>query len=81
MKDFGQGTARAQGKIGYPKPLEKFGSLTGAPVVEKFVGYAPIEDIGRCKDCAKLFVIAEKLSTASAERSRGVTFTATPVVW
>jgi outer membrane protein assembly factor BamB/dienelactone hydrolase len=56
---FGQGTARAQGKIGYPKPLEKFGSLTGAPVVEKFVGYAPIEDIGRCKDCAKLFIIAE----------------------
>src|SRR6516225_2479676 len=56
---FAQGTARAQGKIGYPKPLEKFGSLTGAPVVEKFIGYAPIEDIGRCKNCAKLFIIAE----------------------
>ena len=56
---FSQGTARAQGKIGYPKPLEKFGSLTGAPVIEKFIGYAPIEDIGRCKNCAKLFIIAE----------------------
>ena len=56
---FGQGTARARGQIGYPRPLEKFGSLTGAPVIEKFIGYAPIEDIGRCKDCAKLFMIAE----------------------
>ncbi len=56
---FNQGTARARGEIGYPKPLEKFGSLTGAPVVEKFIGYAPIEDIGRCENCAKLFIIAE----------------------
>ena len=57
---FSQGTARTRGQIGYPKPLEKFGTLTGAPVIEKFVGYAPLEDIGRCKDCAKLFIIAEK---------------------
>ena len=56
---FTQGTARAQGKIGYPRPLEKFGTLTGAPVIEKFMGYAPIEDIGRCEKCAKLFLIAE----------------------
>ena len=38
---------------------EKFGTLTGAPLVEKLIGYAPIEDIGRCKNCAKLFIIAE----------------------
>jgi YVTN family beta-propeller protein len=57
---FDQAAARTRGEIGYPKPLEKFGTLTGAPVIEKFVGYAPIEDIGRCKDCAKLFIIAEK---------------------
>jgi uncharacterized protein len=57
---FDQGKARTHGTIGYPKPLEKFGSLTGAPVIEKFVGYAPIEDIGRCKNVAKLFIIAEK---------------------
>jgi dienelactone hydrolase len=56
---FSQATARTRGQIGYPKPGEKFGTLTGAPVIEKFVGYAPIEDIGRCKDCAKLFIIAE----------------------
>ncbi len=57
---FNQAAARTHGQIGYPKPLEKYGSLTGAPVVEKFIGYAPIEDIGRCKNCAKLFIIAEK---------------------
>jgi uncharacterized protein len=57
---FSQGIARTHGRIGYPRPGEKFGTLTGAPVIEKFPGYAPIEDIGRCKDCAKLFIIAEK---------------------
>jgi uncharacterized protein len=56
---FDQGAARTHGKIAYPRPAEKFGTLTGAPVIEKFAGYAPIEDIGRCKDCAKLFIIAE----------------------
>jgi uncharacterized protein len=57
---FRQGTARARGEIGYPKPGEKFGSLTGMPIIEKLMGYAPIEDIGRCEKCAKLFIIAEK---------------------
>lgn len=56
---FSQATARARGQIEYPKPGEKFGTLTGAPVLEKFVGYAPIEDIGRCQHVAKLFIIAE----------------------
>jgi dienelactone hydrolase len=62
MRDytFGQGAARTHGKIGYPRPGERFGTLFGAPVIEKFVGYAPIEDLGRCKNCAKLFIIAEK---------------------
>jgi hypothetical protein len=56
---YNQGTDRARGKIGYPRPGEKFGTLTGAPVIEKLASYAPIEDIGWCKDCAKLFIIAE----------------------
>jgi len=56
---FRQGTARARGQIGYPRPGEKFGTLTGAPILEKLVGYAPIEDIGRCERVAKLFIIAE----------------------
>jgi dienelactone hydrolase len=57
---YGQGSARTHGQIGYPKPGEKFGTLKGAPIFEKLAGYAPIEDIGRCKNCAMLFIIAEK---------------------
>lgn len=57
---YGQATARARGTLDYPKPGAKFGTLTGQPVIEKLAVYSPIEDIGRCKDCAKLFIIAEK---------------------
>ena len=57
---FAAGAARTRGQLEYPKPREKYGSLTGAPLVEKFIGFAPIEDIGRCEKCAKLFIIAEK---------------------
>lgn len=56
---YTQASARTHGRIDYPRPGEKFGTLTGAPIIEKFPAYAPIEDIGRCKDCAKLFIIAE----------------------
>ncbi len=56
---FGQGTARARGEIGYPPPGSRFLNMNGQPVREKLMQYAPIEDIGRCKDCAKLFLIAE----------------------
>ena len=56
---FSQGTARARGQIGYPKPGEKFNNMTGQPVWEKLMQYAPIEDIGRCESVAKLFIIAE----------------------
>jgi uncharacterized protein len=55
---FSQGTARAQGKIGYPPAGSRFNNMNGQPVWEKLMQYAPIEDIGRCKDCAKLFIIA-----------------------
>ncbi len=33
--------------------------MTGQPVWEKLMRYAPIEDIDRCEACAKLFIIAE----------------------
>jgi dienelactone hydrolase len=56
---FAQGTARAQGKIGYPPAGARFNNMNGQPVWEKLMQYAPIEDIGRCKGCAKLFIIAE----------------------
>ncbi|MEM6366446.1 MAG: alpha/beta fold hydrolase [Planctomycetota bacterium] len=56
---FSQGTSRTRGEIGYPEPFAKFGGMTGQPVWEKLMRYAPIEDIGRCDKCAKLFIIAE----------------------
>ena len=56
---FTQATSRTQGKIGYPEPGAKFNNMTGQPVWEKLMQYAPIEDIGRCTNCAKLFIIAE----------------------
>ena len=56
---YRQGTARTRGELSYPAPGTKFGNLTGAPLLEKLMRYAPIEDIDRCRDCAKLFIIAE----------------------
>jgi dienelactone hydrolase len=56
---FAQGTARARGEIGYPPAGSRFMNMNGQPVWEKLMQYAPIEDIGRCRDCAKLFIIAE----------------------
>ena len=55
---FAQGTARAHGEISYPPPGSRFMNMNGQPVWEKLMQYAPIEDIGRCKDSAKLFIIA-----------------------
>jgi dienelactone hydrolase len=55
---FSQGTARARGISGYPAPGARFNNMQGQPVWEKLMQYAPIEDIGRCKNCAKLFIIA-----------------------
>ncbi len=57
---FQQATGRTRGTADYPQPGAKFGGLTGFPIVEKLMRYAPIEDIDRCEDCAKLFIIAEK---------------------
>lgn len=56
---FAQATARARGEIGYPKPFARYKGLTGQPVWEKLMRYAPINDIERCEKCAKLFIIAE----------------------
>ncbi|MDZ4850324.1 MAG: alpha/beta fold hydrolase [Pirellulaceae bacterium] len=56
---FSQGTARTHGKIGYPAAGTRFNNMDGEPVWEKLMQYAPVEDIGRCKNCAKLFIIAE----------------------
>lgn len=54
--------------------------MRGQPVWEKLMQYAPIEDIGRCEKCAKLFIIAEheelfdnkNHATLAYERASGV---------
>jgi dienelactone hydrolase len=50
---------RTHGTAGYPEPGTPFGTLTGYPILERLMQYAPIEDIDRCEACAKLFIIAE----------------------
>lgn len=54
-----EASARARGESGYPKPFARYGGLTGQPIWEKLMHYAPIEDIDRTEKCAKLFIIAE----------------------
>ncbi len=57
---YRQATARTRGEIGYPEPGQRvIGNLRGAPIFEKMMRYKPIEDIDRCDDVAKLFLIAE----------------------
>jgi hypothetical protein len=36
------------------------GNLVGAPIREKLMGYAPVEDAARASHCAMLFILAEK---------------------
>jgi len=58
---FEGAAARTHGRLGYPKPGERaIGNLKGAPILEKMIGYAPVEDVARAKSCAMLFIIAEK---------------------
>jgi hypothetical protein len=53
-------TRRARGELGYPPPRAKeVGNLQGGPIREKFLLYAPIEDVSRASNCAMLFIAAE----------------------
>jgi pimeloyl-ACP methyl ester carboxylesterase len=57
----GSGTKRARGDIGYPLPgVREVGNLRGAPIREKFLRYAPVEDAARAPGCAMLFIAAER---------------------
>ena len=60
-KSYSDATKRARGELGYPPPgLREVGNLTGAPLREKFLLYAPIDDIARIGNCAMLFIAAER---------------------
>ena len=61
LKTYQEATDRAHGKLGYPAPgLKVIGNLRGAPVREKLMQYAPVEDAARASQCAMLFILAEK---------------------
>jgi dienelactone hydrolase len=58
---YEEATKRARGEIGYPPPRARvIGNLQGAPIREKLLRYAPVDDVTMIKNCAMLFVVAEK---------------------
>jgi pimeloyl-ACP methyl ester carboxylesterase len=58
---FDEATRRARGELGYPEPRAKVvGNLIGAPIRDKLLHYAPVEEASKVKDCAVLFIVAEK---------------------
>lgn len=57
---YESGTARARAELGYPPPrAREIGNLQGAPIREKFLRYAPVDDAADAKGCAMLFIAAE----------------------
>jgi dienelactone hydrolase len=58
---FDEATKRTHGEIGYPPPSAvTVGSLRGAPIRERLMNYAPVEEADKAPGCAMLFLIAEK---------------------
>lgn len=58
---FAEATQRARGEIGYPQPgLKAVGNLRGAPIRERLMDFAPVEEAAKAPGCAMLFIIAEK---------------------
>ncbi|HEX4986415.1 MAG TPA: alpha/beta fold hydrolase [Burkholderiales bacterium] len=60
-KSYRDATRRARGELGFPPPgLREIGNLKGAPLREKFLWYAPIDDVAGVRNCAMLFIAAER---------------------
>ncbi|MBS1788330.1 MAG: acetylxylan esterase [Acidobacteria bacterium] len=58
---YDEATKRAHGEIGYPEPRAKvIGNLIGAPIRDKLIHYLPSDEAPKVKDCAVLFIVAEK---------------------
>ena len=56
-----EATRRTRGELGYPPPgAVTVGSLRGAPIRERLMNYAPVEDADKAPQCAMLFIIAGK---------------------
>jgi dienelactone hydrolase len=61
QETYTEATRRARGEIGYPPPRARvIGNLQGAPIRGKLLRYVPVEDVPRIKNCAMLFIVAEK---------------------
>ncbi len=59
-RSYGDATRRARGELDYPPPgAREIGNLRGAPLREKFLLYAPVEDVAKVINCAMLFIAAE----------------------
>jgi dienelactone hydrolase len=60
-KAYAEATRRARGEIPHPEPgAHEIGNLRGAPLREKFLLYAPIDDVAGTRGCAMLFIAAER---------------------
>ncbi len=60
QQTYREATERTRGVIGYPEPgLRVLGNLKGAPIREKMINYAPVDDIEKAAGCAVLFILAE----------------------
>jgi uncharacterized protein len=58
---YGEARRRARGELGYPPPgTREVGNLRGGPIREKFLRYVPVDDVPRIRDCALLFIVADK---------------------
>jgi dienelactone hydrolase len=58
---YREGTRRSRGEAGYPEPGERVVmGLRGAPIRERMMNYAPVEDVDKAPHCAMLFILAEK---------------------
>jgi len=59
-KTYAEGTGRARGELPYPEPsVRAVGNLRGAPIRERLMHYAPIEEVAKLGSCATMFVVAE----------------------
>jgi uncharacterized protein len=56
-----EATSRATGELGYPKPGQRVVmGLRGAPIRERMMNYAPVDEADKAPGCAMLFIIAEE---------------------
>ena len=58
---YREATRRARGEDGYPEPGKRvILGLKGAPIRERMMNYAPVDDVDKATGCAMLFILAEK---------------------